>query len=251
MDTYRAEIPLKEAEDSMITASEAFQDAKDRLKLILALPQDTEIDINLPDPPVFKNPSLDEAINTALEKRIEIEQINQDIAEAERKAAVMKHNILPELNLVVEYGRYAEGDTIGQATGFDIDRSSATLQVSTDISRTAEKAAYQQSLINIKTLRLNIESRMEEISKQVRRQWLSLKEAVKRMEIRKSQIKHGDEKIALAEVKYAHGMADNYDVIEAEKELQNARGNLLAAEIEYAIGIYNMKAIMGELVPRN
>jgi outer membrane protein len=251
MDTYRAEIPLKEAEDSMITASEALQDAKDRLKLILALPQNTELDMTVPEAPVFNNMSLDETINTALEKRIEIEQMNQDIAEAERKAAVMKHNILPELNLVIEYGRYAEGDTIGQSAGFDIDRSSATLQVSTDISRTAEKAAYQQSLINIKTLRLNIESRMEEISKQVRRQWLSLKEAVKRMEIRKSQIKQGDEKMALAEVKYAHGMADNFDVIEAEKELQNSRGNLLAAEIEYAIGIYNMKAIMGELVPRD
>jgi outer membrane protein TolC len=46
-------------------------------------------------------------------------------------------------------------------------------------------------------------------------------------------------------------MADNFDVIEAEKELQSARGNLLAADIEYASGIYNMKAIMGVLVPRN
>jgi len=40
MDTYRAEIPLKETEDAMITASEALQQAKDQLKLILALSQD-------------------------------------------------------------------------------------------------------------------------------------------------------------------------------------------------------------------
>ena len=217
----------------------------------MPLPQNTELDVTGPEAPVFRELSLDYAIDTALKKRIEIEQMNKDMAEAERKTAVLKHNILPELNLVVEYGRYATGDTIGQSTGFDLDRSTASLQVSTDISRTAEKAAYQQSLIAIKTLRLNIESRMEDISRQVRKQWLSLKEAEKRMEIRKSQIKQGDEKIALAEVKYAHGMADNFDVIEAEKELQNARGNLLAAEIEYAIGIYNMKAIMGELVPRD
>ena len=36
MDTYRAEIPLKEAEDAIISVSTAFQDTKDRLKLILA-----------------------------------------------------------------------------------------------------------------------------------------------------------------------------------------------------------------------
>jgi len=251
MDTYRAEIPLKEAEDAMITASAAFQDAKDRLKLILALPQDTELDVTGPEAPVFEKLSLNDAIDTALKKRIEIEQMNEDMAEAERKAAVMKHNIQPELNLVLEYDRYAMGDTFGQSTGFDLDRYSASLQADTDIFRTAEKAAYQQSLIAIKTFRLNMESRMEDISRQVRKQWLSLKEAIKRMEIRKSQIKQGEEKIALAEVKFAHGMADNFDVIEAEKELQSARGNLLAAEIEYAIGIYNMKAIIGELMPRN
>ena len=251
MDTYRAEIPLKEAEDAMITASAAFQDAKDRLKLILALPQNTELEGTAPEAPIFRELSLDEAIETALKKRIEIEQMNYDMAEAERKAALMKHNILPELNLVVGYGRYSVAETMGQSTRFDLDRYSASLQAGTDIFRTAEKAAYQQSLINIKTLRLNMESRMDDISRQVRKQWLSLKEAAKRMEIRKSQIKQGEEKIALAEVKFAHGMADNFDVIEAEKELQSARGNLLAAEIEYAGGIYNMKAIMGELVPRN
>jgi outer membrane protein len=251
MDTYRAEIPLKETEDAMITASEAFQDAKDRLKLVLALPQNTELEVTVPVAPDFRELSLNDAIDTALKKRIEIEQMNHDIAEAERKASVMKHNILPELNLVVGYGRYAMAETMGQSTGFDLDRYSVSLQAGTDIFRTAEKAAYQQSLITIKTLSLNMQSKMEDMSRQVRKQWLSLKEAAKRMEIRKSQIKQGEEKIALAEVKFAHGMADNFDVIEAEKELQSARGNLLAAEIEYAGGIYNMKAIMGILVPRN
>jgi len=251
MDTYRAEIPLKEAEDAMITVSEALQDAKDRLKLILALPQNTELEVTVPPPPTSTELALNETIDTALKKRIEIEQMNHDMAEAQRKAAVMKHNILPDLNLVVGYDRYGTGDTIGQSKGFDLDRYSAGLQAGTDIFRTAEKAAYQQSLITIKTLSLNMQSKMEDISRQVRKQWLSLKEAAKRMGIRKSQIKQGEEKIALAEVKFAHAMADNFDVIEAEKELQSARGNLLAAEIEYGIGIYNMKAIMGTLVPRN
>ena len=251
MDTYRAEIPLKEAEDAMITASEAFQDAKDRLKLILALPQNTELEVTVPEAPDFRELSLNDAIDTAMKNRIEVEQMKKDISEAERKSAVMKHNILPELNLVLGYGRYATGDAIGQSMGFGFDRYSASLQTGTDIFRTAEKAAYQQSLITIKMLRQNMEGKMENISREVRKQWLALKAAMNRMRIRKSQIKQGEEKLALAEVKFAHRMADNFDVIEAEKELQNARGNLLAAGIEYAIGIYNMKAIMGVLVPRN
>jgi outer membrane protein len=251
MDTYRAEIPLKEAEDAMITASQSFQDAKDRLKLLLALPQNTELDLTVPEVPDFQEFSLDDATETALKKRIEIEQMNHDLSEAQRKAVIMKQNILPDLNLVLGYGRYDTSDTLEKSTGFDLDRYSLNLQAGTDIFRTAERAAYQQSLLTIKSLSMNIESKKEDIRRQVRKQWLSLREATRRMDIRRSQIKQGEEKIALAEIKFAHQMADNFDVIEAEKELQSARSNLLAAKIEYALGIYNMKAIMGLLVPRD
>jgi outer membrane protein len=251
MDTYRAEIPLKEAEDSVITSSQAFQDAKDRLKLILALPQNVELELAVPEEPDFQKLSLDDAMDTALKKRIEIEQMNQDIAEAQRRAAIMKHNILPDLNLVLGYGRYDMADTMGKSAGLDLERYNVSLQAGTDIFRTAERAAYEQSTLNIKMLRMNIESKKEDIRREARKQWLSLQEAVKRINIRESQIKQGEEKIALAEVKLAHQMADNFDVIEAEKELQNARSNLLAAKIEYALGIYNMKAIMGLLLSRD
>jgi len=251
MDTYRAEIPLKEAEDAFITASVAYQDMRDQIKFILNLPQETEIEVIVPDSHAPQELELNQTIETALTNRIEIEQMKAELDEAERRSAVLKHNILPDLNLVLEYGRYASGNTLGQSTGFDANRYSISLQAGTDIARSAETAAYRQSLITIQMLRLNMDGKMEDIRKQVRKQWLALKESLNRTQIRKMQIKQGEEKLALAEVKFAHRMADNFDIIEAEKELLNARGNLLAAEIEYGIGIYNMKAIMGTLVPRH
>jgi outer membrane protein len=251
MDTYRAEIPLKETEDSIISASEAYQSAKNKLKLILALPQTTELELIVPETFNDFNLSLDDAIDTALKNRIELEQMNQDMAEAERNAEIAKQNILPDLNLVVKYGRYASSNAVNLPANLNHNRYSLSLQVGSDISRTAEKAAYRQSLLNIKTLNVSLESKKEDISWEVRKQWLSLRESTKRIEIRKYQIKQGEEKLALAEVKFAHGMADNFDIIEAEKELQSARGNLLSAEIECAIGNYNLKAILGTLVLRN
>ncbi|MBN1276529.1 MAG: TolC family protein [Deltaproteobacteria bacterium] len=251
MDTYRVEILLNDTEDAMVTALELLQNTKDKLKLILALPQDTELDIEVTESSGIQIPTLDEAIETAMENRIEIEQINQDILEAERKALVKKQDILPDLNLILNYGRYDTDDTIEETTGLDSYRYSIGLNISSDISRTAEKAAYQQSLINIKKLRIDAENRKEDIRSQVRSQWLSLQESVKRIEIRNKQIKQGEEKLALAEVKFVHGMADNFDIIEAEKELQNARSNLFTARFDYIVGSYNLKAVSGALVPRN
>jgi outer membrane protein TolC len=250
MDTYRAELPLREAEESMITASQAFQDAKDRLKLLLALPQDTDLDLVVPGTPEFRESSLKDAVDTALARSVEIEQLDQELAEAKRKAALAKHNTLPDLDLVAGYDRYAAADTFGRSASLDHDRYTVSVMAGTDLFRTAEKAAYEQSLIGLRTVATNTDARKEEVSRQVRKQWLSLQEAGKKMAIRKSQIRQGEEKIALAEVKFSHGMADNFDVIESEKELQGARADLLAAEIEYAVGVYNLKAILGVLVPR-
>jgi outer membrane protein TolC len=251
METYRAEIRLKEAEDSATQASEAYLDAQDRIKVILSLPLKTEIALVTPAPPDYITAELSTAIDTALKNRIEIEQARAEIQEAERRSLVMRQNTLPGVNLVMSVGQYAMADTFGQAATLSQNRWNVALQGSTDLQRAAEKAAYQQSLLNVKMLRLDLENRMEEIDKQVRKQWNAFKEDEKRIRIRKEQMQQAREKLALAEVKYAHGMADNFDVIEAETELQRAKVMLLTAEMDYAAGTYNMKAILGTLIPKN
>jgi outer membrane protein len=250
METYRAEIRLKEAEDSATQASEAHLDSLNRIKVILSLPLKTEIALVSPAPPDHMPMELSIAIDTALKNRIEIEQARAEIQEAERKSLVMKQNTLPGFNLVMGFGQFALADTFGQASTLSQNRWNVALQGSTDLQRTAEKAAYQQSLLNVKMLQLALENRMEEIDKQVRKQWTAFKEDENRIRIRKEQMQQAKEKLALAEVKYAHGMADNFDVIEAETELQRAKVMLLTAEMDYAVGTYNMKAILGTLIPK-
>jgi outer membrane protein TolC len=41
--------------------------------------------------------------------------------------------------------------------------------------------------------------------------------------LREEQIRQGESRLALAQVKFSHDMASNLDVIEAETELQRAR----------------------------
>jgi len=251
METYRAEIRLKEAEDSATQASEAYLDTQDRIKIILSLPLKTEIALVTPAPPDYMPSELSTAIDTALKNRIEIEQARAEIQEAERRSLVMRQNTLPGVNLVMSVGQFAISDTFGQAATLGQNRWNVALQGSTDLQRTAEKAAYQQSLLNVKMLRLDLENRMEEIDKQVRKQWNAFKEDENRIRIRKEQMQQAREKLALAEVKYAHGMADNFDVIEAETELQRAKVTLLTAEMDYAVGTYNIKALLGTLILKN
>jgi outer membrane protein len=251
MDSYRAEIRLKDAESSMIQARESLRDIIDRLKIILTLPMETEIDIQEPytlDPFTM---TLINAIETAMAKRIEIEQALADLKEQERKSLLLKHNILPELNLVLTYDQYGMSDQIGQSSRFDQNFVELRFQSTTDLARTTERIAYQQSLIQLQSLRVNLSASKDDIQRQVRKQWLALSESIKRIGLRQDQIHQAEGKLELAQVKFSHSMADNFDVIEAETELQRARIDLLSAEVEYAIGLYQIQSAMGTLVPRS
>lgn len=251
MDTYRAQIRLKDAEDSFTQAVEAYRDSLDRLKVILSLPLETEMEIEDVRTSEILNIELNNAIETALAHRIELEQAEADIKEAERRSAIMKHKILPEINLVFDYERFDSSDRFDRSAGLNQNRWGLRVRTSTDLSRTAEKSAYEQSILDLQTLQLNLEGKKDEFRRQVRKQLNSLKESGKRIDIIKEQIKQAEGKLALAEVKFAHEMADNFDVIEAETELQRARVNLLTAEIDYTVGAYNMRAVTGTLIERD
>ncbi len=181
---------------------------------------------------------------------MELEQTKDEIQEAKRKSGIARHNLLPQLNLVMGYARSSSSDDFGRSMRFDEDTWSINLVSSTDWARTSEKAAFQQTLINIKTARLNLEAKQDEIKRDVRRQLEALMKAEERMKIRNEQIRQAEGKLALAKIKFNHGMADNFDVIEAETELQRTRDNLLSIETEYIVGTYRMRAVLGTLIER-
>lgn len=250
MNVYRAEIRLKDFENNLLLAREALQDARDKLKAVLALPM--EEDIGITAPLIFEpvEISLEEAVDLAFKNRVDYERVMDELKEARRRTGIANHNILPGLNLFFDYAKFSSDDRFGSSTRLDRDRWNLLLVSSTSLPMTSERTAYLQSLNAIETKRLQLESKRDDIKREVRRQLSSLKKLQERIELRKKQITQAEGKLALANVKFAHDLTDNFDIIEAETELQQARVNLLSAEIDYIIGSYNLKSILGILVER-
>lgn len=130
------------------------------------------------------------------------------------------------------------------------DRWSVNLVSNTDFARTYEKANYQQSLINISASELNLESRQDDIRRDVRLQAEFLKKAEERIGIREKQKKQAEGKLELAKIRFNYGMTDNFDVIEAEKEVQQADVNLLSMKTDYIVGTYRIRSAIGTLIER-
>ncbi len=248
IDVYRAQIRLKDAQDSLNRAQEALRSAGDRLKIVLAMPLEQAVQVVAPldCPPV--DIGVAQAVETALQHRVELKQADDDIEEAKRASRLAKNNLFPQVDLVANYTRLENGEVLaGTARGFD-EFWSVNLVSTTDWSRTAEKATYRQSLLAVKRVELNQSSRIDSIKREVRQVYDALQKAQERMQIRNDQIDQARGKLALARIKFSHGMANNFDLIEAETELQEARTNLLAAQIEYIVGMYRLRAAVGTLI---
>jgi len=248
IDVYRAQIRLKDAQDSSNRAQENLRSAGDRLKIVLATPLEQTLQVVAPldCPPV--DIKISQAVETALEYRVELEQIDDAIKEAERDSRLAKNNVLPQLDLVANYISMDNDYTSAGASQFSDEIWSLNLVGKTDWSRTAEKAIYQQSQLTVKQVELNRLIRAENIKREVRQFFDALLKARERMRIRNDQIHEAEGKLALSKIKFDHAMADNFDLIEAETELQEARSNLLAAQIEYIVGMYRLRAAMGTLI---
>lgn len=250
MDIYRAEIRTKDAQESLNRSREALQSAGDRLKLILAIPPEREIEVIAPrkaEPAVINE---EEAFVIALSNRVEIAQAQDAVKEARRRSEIAKDNTKPGLNLVLKYRLYSDPETSFETIQLDENSWSINLVSTTDWARNAEKAAYQQSLNAVKIAEMQLQSREDRTKQEVRQELESLKKAGERIQIRQEQIRQAEGKLALSKLKFRYNMASNFDLIEASTELKQAEVDHLAAQTDYIVGTHRLRAILGTLMER-
>jgi outer membrane protein len=251
IDVFRASIQLKQAEDSLTSARESFQDAADNLKVVLALKQEESLLLEAPLSYQALRMAEDKAVELALERRVELEQASDAVGEAQRQSRVAKHGTWPELNLALGYSRFGIGNEFNDTTLFDRDSKGLSLVTSSDLTRTAENAAYQRSLLGVQAAVRNREDRRDEVIRQVRRELRNLRRGQERINNQQEQIKQAEGQLELAQVKFQHGMTDNFTLLEAENRLRQAQTTLLSLVVDHIVGAYRLRAALGTLVERS
>jgi outer membrane protein len=243
-DTFRAQIRLKDAEDSAYLARGAFDQANGRLLHLLALPPDTGLDLHPVTPPAL---DAQDAERLAIDGDKELHQLRDDVAEAERAARVAANAALPDLSFNASYGQAAFADPLLRSFVPATQRVwSVFLQSSGDLSRTAEKLNLRRALLHVDTVKVAMEDRTDEVRREIRQQLHVIDNARSRIDLRDEQIREADGKRALAEVKFAHDMADNFELIEAESDLYRAKVERSSAETEYTAAVYTLLSMTGQ-----
>ncbi len=130
------------------------------------------------------------------------------------------------------------------------ERWTAVLSSDTDLFRTSEKNEYEQSRISFRQVQLENQGEEERVVQDVRFQLNTLEKQEERIRIRQEQAKQALGKLRLAESKFRYGMANNFDLLEAQTELQQAKTDQMLETIGYIIGTYRLRSSLGTLIDR-
>lgn len=247
LDIYRAEIEVKEAEDSQVSAQSELKRAKDRLKVLLSLPLVTKISVSAPEVVEKVDITLEDAIDIALKNKIELQQIKRDLIDIERRIRVARNNVLPQADINFRYDK-SNIDLFDSQEDKERAYWSVRLVSETDLARKREKSTLALRLLELKRKRLSAQTAKEQVKEDIGNQFTELSQAQKRLTIRKKQIGQAGRKLTRATIKFKHGMADNFEVIASETALQHARINLLNVETEYILGTYRLRKQIGTLL---
>jgi outer membrane protein TolC len=116
-----------------------------------------------------------------------------------------------------------------------------------DFARTAENAAYEQSVLGIRSAKRSLELQRDDIARQVKRDFRNLRRAQKRITIQEEQINNSKKQMRLAKIKFDHGLANNFDIVEAESDLRQAETKLVTSVVDYIVGTYQIRQSLGTM----
>jgi outer membrane protein TolC len=248
LDVYRANIQLKQAETLLTSSRSQYLDAKDHLKIILAIPLENEIEVKAPLEYTFTKIDASESISTALQKRVELEEVNDMISDYERRISYARHNLLPRLDLALRYRSSGVDSNFIDSLKKNTGRVEMSFYSSGDISRIYERAEYTRSKMALKNVYRVLSLKKDEIIREVKNAIRNLNRLEKNIFIQKKQIHDAKGKMELSRVKFSHGMANNFDLIESEAQYREAETGYISSIIDYIEGKYQLKAVMGILL---
>ncbi len=241
-ELLQAEVKWRNFLPQVADAEKAYRDALDGLKLLLGIPQETEL--ILEGNPDFSEPELDDSalVALALERRPELASLDEQAAALSRLAAIQSSGDKPQ---VVAFAGYS----YQRPYGFEDDWGgtwSAGLGISWNLfdglasrGKSSEAKAQREQII----LSRNLQA--EAIKNEVRTALRGLHEAWEKLKSAESTVALAERGLSIAKVQKEGGVATRLALYDAELNLYQARTNLLASQMGYVASVAALEKAVG------
>lgn len=249
-DVLRSEVQLANEEQTLVNNEADQKTARRQIAEILGLAQDAEI--KAADPVAVAGtwtPSLEESIVLAYKHRAELEEqlVLREVDAQQRRIALSA--IRPQLSLFAQYDiAKAFNDTRGTLASFDVSNEAFTSQIQAGVllewnffDGGAARARARQEDVDRAIAETNFADTRNQVRLEVEDAFFDLQSNRENITTSSKALDQARESLRLARLRFQAGVGTQTDVIDAETELTEAEGNLVAAIIGYNQALANLQ----------
>lgn len=228
-DVLSSQVELANAEDTLLKAQSNYQVAVANLNNVVGLPLDSELTLKEELKYETYPATLEECIQSALASRPELAEYQAKITSAQKDVKIAKSGNLPTVEFSLAQNWY-DKDFPGLSNG----NWQATLTTSLNLFDSGlTKSKVRQSRYNLETIQEQARQQQDTVLLEVREYYISLREAEKRIDIKKVAVEQAEESLKIAEARYKAGVGTNLAVFDAVVALNQAKLNNIKALYDY------------------
>lgn len=228
-DVLRSQVELADAKQDLIKAENQYQLAEASLNRIVGLPMDTNLKLDNILVYTAYNRTMEDCLAYAAEHRPELEQAKQNVEAYKGALKVARSGHMPQVAASASQS-WSDTNWPGDENGNWGVGVSVEMNVF-DTGVTLSKIHGAEA--DLKNAEETYRDTVDSVNLDVRNNYLSLREAEKRIGNTKLAVEQADEDYRIAQLRYMSGVGTNTDVLDAQVALTKAKTNYTQALYDY------------------
>jgi outer membrane protein TolC len=272
LDLVSAQAEVASDEEQLIVAQTVVKEAEDRLRLLIldTTQRDSwRVNIDTVDsPPVaIAAPDLDAAVGNALRERADLARARKDIENSQTSLKYTRNQRLPDVRLNASYQASGLGGTqvlrtggfpgtivgsgtvtdfgsiLNQLFGRDYPTWTVGLNVSYPIGQSTEEANYARARLENVQAQERLKSAEAHVIQQVRDAGWKIEGNAKRIQTARAARELADLRLDSEQKRLEVGLSTSFLVIQAQRDLAQAKTNELSAILAYDLALVDFEAL--------
>ncbi len=272
LDLVSAQAEVAADQEQLIIAETSVKQAQDRLRALIFDPSVREnwtVTLDAVDSPPVATPALDidAAVTTALESRADLLRARKDIQNADTSVRGASNQRMPDVRLNASYQASGLGGTqvlrtggfpgtilgpgdvttfgsvLGQLLAHDYPTWAAGVSVSYPLGASTDQANYARSKLERAQSEQRLKGAESRAIQQVRDAAWKVEMNAKRIETARAARQLAEQRLDAERKRFEVGMSTSFLVIQAQRDLAQAKTNELGSVLSYDLSLVDFEAL--------
>jgi outer membrane protein TolC len=259
VDVLQAEAAVASRIEQVLIAEKAIQDQEDQVRRLLN-PSEEELRKDMRLVPVdqptknLEAISLEEAIDTAIERRPEVLQARKNIETSDLNTKFAKNQLLPNLAFQGTGGLAGLGKGVGDMFdrnfGGDFYNYGAGVVLSYPLGNRSAWSQYNKRQLEARNAKASLQSVRQQVIVSVREAVRRVQTDFKRIETTRSARIMAEKQLQAEQERLNVGLSTTRFVLDFQRDLATARGSELRAIVDYNKSLSNLARNKGTTLER-